>query len=201
MRDLFIKTLSSQPLYNQGRIETKINIHIPIRGDLSEYCIIVNDKIKSITNTEIDFGYTSFQIPHITLYMGYLRSEELYGELFKRLHEYSKRLHPFDITFSKPYLKKPKGNYLFLDTDQGEMIIKLKQEIKEILDDLIAPLDWDVVNEPPHLTLAYINAEQHKIEDLLKNIALPSKLNANAIEVSFCGPRGSCLGTIKSIDF
>jgi len=196
----FIDALNEQQLFNKGKTETKINIHIPIRGLLHEYCFTTNEKVKSITQTEIDFGFNSFQIPHITLYMGYLKSDILFEELFKRLYIYSKKIVSFEIELTEPYLKEPRENYLFLDTYQSEKIIKLKHEIKEVVDDLIEPLEWDVAAEPPHITLAYIKKDQAMIKELLKSLKMPPKLNATAIEVSFCGSRGSCLGSIKSIE-
>jgi len=183
-----------------GKLETKVNIHIPIRGHLSKYCFSVNDKVKSVTDTEIDFGFKSFQIPHITIYMGYLKSDAIFEELLERLYLYSSKISAFEITFTEPYLKEPKENYLFLDTYQSEKIIKLKQEVKDLIGDLIEPLEWDVVAEPPHITLAYIKRNQAAIKQLLRYFTPPPKLFANAIELSFCGPRGSCLGTIKSIE-
>ena len=68
MRNLFIKLLQDQPNQNFGNQNTKINIHIPIRGSMLGYCIEINQEIQEITSSGVDFNPKSFQIPHIPLH-------------------------------------------------------------------------------------------------------------------------------------
>jgi 2'-5' RNA ligase len=201
MRNTYIKLLEDQPKQNFGNKNTKINIHIPIRGDMLNYCIEANEEILKITNSGVDFRPDSFQIPHITLYMGFVRTHEDFKNIMEEIYSFSKELESFEIFPTKAYLKEPKKNYIFIDTEQSQRIIELKKEIKNTLNKYIEPLTWDVVNETPHITIGYIKNDFYLVDDRISNLEIGPSFWADAIEVSFGGPWGSCIGTIRTFEF
>jgi len=196
MRNIYIRLLEDQPE------NTKINIHIPIRGDMLDYCIEANREVLKVSNFDgIDFKPDSFQIPHITLYMGFVRNEADFKEIMNNVYLFSKEIEPFEILPSKAFLKGPKRNYIFIGTKQSQKIIDLKKEIKNILNKYIEPLSFDVVNEIPHITIGYIKKDFYLVEETLEKLEVGPSFWANAIEVSFCGSFGSCIGTIRTFEF
>ena len=201
MRKLFIDLLNEQPNQNFGNPNTKINIHLPIRGEMLEYCIELNKKVQELTNSGVDFSPKSFQIPHITLYMGFVRNEKDYSNMLDSVYEFSKQLEPFEIFPTFPYAKEPKNNYLFIDTEQTQKIIEIKKQLKEKVDKFIEPLNWDVVNETPHITVGYIKNNVQDINALFNETQLGPSFYADAVELSFGGPWGSCIGTIRTFEF
>lgn len=201
MRDLFIKLLQDQPSQNFGNKNTKINIHIPIRGRMLDYCIEINQEIQAITSSGIDFGPKSFQIPHITLYMGFVRNQKDFYSIMETIYSITKELKPFEISPTSPYLKAPKNNYAFIDTDRSSQIIDLKRIFKSRLDHFLEPLTWDVVGEIPHITIGYIKSKSNEVDELLSYYELGPNFYADAVEISFGGPWGSCIGTIRTFEF
>lgn len=200
MRETFIEQLSKQPQYNRGIEGTKINIHIPIRGEANRFCIEANEAVRRVTKSDIDFSPNSFHIPHITLYMGYVNSESDFDLLMKKIHELSLTIPSTKMQLTKPYLKEPKKNYLFVDTNKSNELIKLKGEVKSLCGNLVEPLDWDVVGETPHITIAYIQSGFDQVNKLLPSFNREISLDFNAIEISYCGARGSCLGAIRAFE-
>lgn len=181
--------------------KVKINIHFPIRGNISNYCIELNSQIQAICESEIDFSPKSFQIPHLTLYMGFVSSQENYFRMIEEIYLFSKGLKTMEILPTRPYLKGPLNNYVFIDTEQSVEIIDIKRELKFRLSKWIEPLDWDVANETPHITIGYIKRGIREVEKLLEIQSVVPKWIADAIEVSYCGNRGSCLGSIRTFEF
>ena len=200
MRERFIKDLSEQPNQNFGNKGTKINIHFPLRGDISNYCIRLNQEIQKITKSGIDFSPKSFQAPHLTLYMGFVHNEQNYTSILNELYNLAQEMNPSEIITRKPYLVEPKKNYIFLDTEQSFQLIDLKRTIKEKISKWMDPLSWDIVNEVPHITVAYIKDNFDEIEDLLREYPVGAEWVGDSFELSYGGPWGSCLGSIRTFE-
>lgn len=200
MKEKYIALLTSQPSLDSNLNLSKINIHLPIRGEMQKYCIGLNQRIRTITETEIDLGPSSFKIPHLSLYMGFVDTETNFNRILEVLFDYSETLEPFFVSSASAYLKEPDKNYVFLGIDQIYEINVLKQEIRDRINKHIIPLDWDIMQEVPHITLGYINSNFVEVSNLLENHPRGPSWMADALEISFCGERGSCLGTIKAFE-
>jgi 2'-5' RNA ligase len=178
----------------------KVNIHFPIRGSLHHDCIECNKKISEITKNEVSFDPTSFQIPHITLYMGFVENIGNLKLMLEATETYSRSIKPLEIQVSQPYISKPQNNWVFLDVQPSETIKTMKRDIQQTTGKYISPLSWDVVGGIPHITLGYVKHEQKIVEEMLSTAELTRTSLATAIEVSFGGARGSCLGSIKTFE-
>ena len=73
--------------------------------------------------------------------------------------------------------------------------------LKRKLNKFIEPLNWDLSKETPHITVAYLKTNFNLIATLFKDYRLGPSFYADAIEVSFGGPWGSCIGTIRTFEF
>jgi hypothetical protein len=105
---------------------------------------------------------------------------------------------PVKVSIGKPYIKKPDNNYVFSDVLPSGPILSIKKSLWKSLSSYLRPLDWDVINEPPHITLAYINENYSNIETYLAESKPLGDTVFISISVSFSGEYGTCLGTIKT---
>jgi hypothetical protein len=182
-------------------LPVKLNIHIPVRGPLLEYCVQLNAAISAIASNEISFAPDSFQVPHVTLYMGFAESEAALQGVLREAEQFARSLKTTQFEVSRPYLKDPKRQWVFLDVDSGSAFKGLKVAFKRRVEQFLVPMSWDVVGETPHITLAYLGRETQGVGAVLQSAPTAPPLEASVIEVSFGGARGSCLGSIRSFDF
>jgi len=188
----YIKTLKQQ--VNKNRM-TKINIHLPVFGKIKEHCIYLNKEVSRVTTNKIDLSNNSFMIPHITLYMGYISSTN-FDAICNILDNFVKTLEPLTLSFSSPYIKNNK-NYIFINVVEQEKLFNLKKELYTQIKPFVKDLSWDVVKEPAHITIAYIQKENSKVSKLIENYKIIEKLNTPKINISITGKKGTCLGILK----
>ena len=194
MKENFIRLLGQQQDQNQGHVGTKINIHFPLKGHISNYCIDLNREIQKIVPSGIDFSPNSYQIPHLTLYMGFVQDEESYTAIMDEIFAYSRNMRSFTIKTTKPYVKKPKGNYVFIDTEQSADLIKIKGIIRDKINRWMKPLSWDVVARGEAVWVQSEPLNFYKYVLALKACELaPSIISFRYIEY-----RGRCTRSIAS---
>ena len=148
----------------------KINVHFELPERLCDLTIDANASIRRIVTSEIDFSAQSLHKPHMTLAMGYCETELVFWKLLEFVDTFCKIHPPIETTFGKPYLKAPKRTYAFVDPDSSIDILHYKKELDKTIKALLQPLEWDVVSEPPHVTLAYIKSRHDEIEAFLLGI-------------------------------
>lgn len=181
-----------------GQFPLKINVHLELPVELLRHCINLNAKIGELTETEIDFRCPSLQKPHITLGMGYCTSAKNLQGVLCAVEHFCRNLPKVSISPQRPYLKLPKKNYLFIDLVECGEVIELKRQLDVVLVDNIIPMDWNVVEEPPHITIAYCRNPKSSLEEAVSKLSGSVGGTCESIGVSVCGPRGSCLGTLRS---
>ena len=182
------------------RFPQKINIHFPLRGQLHKLALDVNKRINDKTSTEIDFSAKSFQVPHVTIYMGFVHHIENLQMLMQQTREFFSKRNPLRVRVTAPYLKQPRRNWVFIDLVESQDFIELKSEFKQAADPYMEPLSWDVVSEPPHITVGYIKSEFDIVARELEQFAITDSFLLDAVELSFGGSRGSCLGSIRTFE-
>lgn len=200
-RDTYIKLLNEQSKQDSNLPFTKVNIHIALHGDIARYCVDLNKKVQFFTPSQVDFRPTSFQIPHLTIEMGYIKSDEEFKDLMNELHSFSNELSSFEVAPKKPYILYPKRNYIFVDIGKNELILDIKRKAKEKFKNWIIPLDWDVSKGKSHITIGYITDNFDEVEQMIAEYSNVPKWTANIMEISYTGIRGSCIGTIRSFEF
>jgi 2'-5' RNA ligase len=181
----------------------KINIHMVLRGEILDYALRCNELISSTTFNEVDFSFDSFHVPHVTFYMGFVQNKDSLTKLMQDIGNWASTTPPrLQLNFSQPYLKKPQNRWCFVDVLPVDKFIEIKKHVRMIADPYLHPLSWDVVSEPPHITVGYIKQDSQKIENKLSAFLSPQHIHANipAVGISFSGGRGCCLGTIRQYD-
>lgn len=189
----YIQTLQNIEDRSNG---TNINIHIPLQGYIKGLSIALNKQISAITDNKINFAANSFMLPHITIFIGYVKNEKDYENLCNALAQFIKNFKPFALNFTKPYIKNNE-NYVFIDIVEKEKFIQLKKQLYQAIKPFIQKVEWDILNEPPHITIGYIEKDNEKVKRLL-DIAKPNfKIKPNKINLSICGNYGTCVGILR----
>lgn len=200
MRSKFFELINQQRLQQKNSGLLKINIHIAIRGAIKNHCLNLNRLIQAETKSLIDFSESSYHKPHLTLYMGYVKKESDLKNIFIQLDRFSKKIKPFILKSKRAYIVEPENNFIFIDSNNVEKIMSLKKEIHLLTKKYFLPLSWDVLAAKPHITVGYITKDINKVRPILFNNSQEIKWSAEAIEISICGLKGSCLGTLKSFE-
>lgn len=76
----------------------------------------------------------------------------------------------------------------------------LKKQVHEATLDFLMPLEWDVSGGEPHVTIGHIMKGFGRAESILSQENKNIKSSVEAIQVSICGIRGSCLGVLKTFE-
>jgi hypothetical protein len=164
-------------------------------------CSLINSGIIQIASSEISFAYTSIQKPHVTLSMGYCENLSDFFSVIREVAFIVTNIKPANCFVGKPYIKSPDNNYIFADVEPFSTILPIKKLLWESLSRYLRPLDWDVVQEKAHITLAYIADNKEKVSQYLENISPLGETLFKDVSVSFAGKRGTCLGTIKTFHY
>jgi 2'-5' RNA ligase len=200
MRSKFLQLINQQQLFQKNNSLLKINIHIAIRGAIKNHCLNVNQLIQAETKSLIDFSENSYHKPHLTLNMGYVRKESDLKNIFIQLDKLSKNINPFLLKSKRVYIVEPENKFVFIDSNNIEKLMSLKKEVHLLTKKYLLPLSWDVLSAKPHITVAYITKDIKKIRRILISKSEEIKWPVEAIEISICGLKGSCLGTLKSFE-
>jgi hypothetical protein len=178
----------------------KVNVHFPLRGNLNRYAMRVNEAVTSAAPNEICFGPSSFQLPHITLMAGHVESEAKFVSLLNATAGAAAGLAPIEVTVGPPYGKPPRGEWVFMDVRPVVVLGEAKHTLGSALRPYLTPLSWDMKSEPPHVTVAFVHEGLIAPVEVLASFGDAVTGILDAIEVSFVGARGSCLGTIRTYE-
>lgn len=201
MKNSFIQLLNEQVSQNDNPLNTNLNIHFCLRGEIVKYCLDLNSEIQKITESQIDFRPQSFHVPHMTLVRGFVTSNSEFESFVYSLYNLAGELSPIEIICKNPYRSPKKTNYILIEIDNNQLVQSLIKNVKDKIKNCFNFFQHSSIKETAHITVAYVTDEFAKIEKLTKNYAPSPKWLANAIEISFAGLRGTCLGTIRSFEF
>jgi len=182
---------------------TKINIHFNINSELLELCERINQDINDVASGFIRFGIQSIAVPHISIFMGYINSQEQLKEIFEQTSAISKEIEPFIIDPTRLYFKSLTENssqYLFLDVLQREKIMQIKSIFNNVLIDKTDSIGWDFLGEPPHITLGCYKYLSKSIKEIVEKYHEYPKCEINRLGVSISGAKGVCLSELKSFE-
>lgn len=177
----------------------KLNVHYCLPQAVFDAVIRLNQRIMEVAPSDISFAPKSFMLPHLTIYMGFCEDNHAIESTLEYFCRFVADLHPQKVSIGQPYLKHDRRNWVFTDIEPISRLIETKRLFSTGTEDFMTSLNWDVVNEPPHVTLAYIRENHDLVEDLLKNWDGPDTAIFDTVGISFAGARGSCLGHIKTV--
>lgn len=182
---------------------TKIDVHFIVSEPLTSFCFDVNKSIKTHNVGLINMGVESIVVPHISLFMGFVDSYEMLERVFLAVDAYAKTLVPFRFDATCMYFKGVSATapqYLFIDSLQNNFLMQQKAELDIRLKDIVYPIDWNMKEERPHITVGcYRNLTQSVREIIDLYHPIPS-CRISQIGISISGKRGVCLSLLKVFD-
>jgi 2'-5' RNA ligase len=174
----------------------KINIHLTLQGSLRQLALAANKMVFIAGKSEIIFAPPSILQPHITLTMGWVDAESQFEGVKHILAECSEGLEPFFANAISLYAVAPKNTWIFMDVEPAKVIIAMKRKIHKAIHQEFRQVPWDVVNQPPHITVGYLPGGFNQEMRPLDSFDIPVSSSITAIGVSICGERGTCLGRL-----
>lgn len=199
----YLKELAEQFMNLYDELPTKVNIHFNVSSPLFDLCMKINQDINRHALGFINFGIREIAIPHISIYMGYVNSFEQLEDVIESVGKYADTHSIFQIDPVRLYFKgvsRFAPQYLFLDMLQNDFLYKQKELMFNQFANQLSPIEWDMLNETPHITLGcYKNVTGSAMKAVEKYKDFPI-CTINQIGVSLCGRRGVCLSNIKTFD-
>lgn len=199
----YFKEYTEKLLTLQNGDKTKINIHFIVSEPLTSFCFNVNQNIKKHNFGLINMGVESIVVPHISLFMGFVDSFEMLEKVFCEVYKYAQKLTPFsfdptNIYFKRLYSTEPQ--YLFIDSLQTDFLMRQKEELDNILKEIVYPLDWNMKQERPHVTVGCYKNITPSVCQIIDSYNMIPSCRISQIGVSLSGKYGVCLGLLKVFD-
>ncbi len=182
---------------------TKIDVHFIVSEPLTSFCYSVNQNIRKYNVGFINMGIEHIVIPHISLFMGYVDSFDMLERVFEAVQSYARTLKPFTFDSTSMYFKgvSPSApQYLFIDSLQNDFLVQKKKEIDICLKDLVYPIDWNMKDERPHITVGCYKNLTNPVLELVNACNIIPSCKISQIGISISGKRGVCLSLLKVID-
>lgn len=181
--------------------KTKINVFFTVTEPLNSFCHKINNEANKCVSGFWNFGNNSVYFPHISLFMGFVDSEEQLLNVFKTVSDFSKTIAPFKIDPMALYFKsvsEKSSKYLFLDFLQNDYMYEIKNTLDELLQKDVFPIGWDIKSERTHISLGCFKHLNTKINNLVESYRQFPSCEINQIGISFMGKHGVLIGTIKT---
>jgi hypothetical protein len=180
-----------------GLYPRRININLALDAALEEHVRGTNRAVVKFGFDDICFDSPKLHIPHATLLMGVIQSEEDLGTLVNLCAAFSTTVNRLSYTVSPPHWNRPGGSYLFLSTLPDERFAQLRFDLYRLLNTL---LDYDEFGGPEdesHITVAY--ASSTKLELSMLPLGGHHALCVSSkVRVCDTGLRGACTSTLWS---
>jgi hypothetical protein len=170
----------------------KININLELSNEVKDFCIAINQYIVNEGFNEINFQGFQQQLPHITLLMGEIKTQDDYLNLIRICNLFSQKCKTIEV--SMPYWKKPLEKFVFVDVLPLEEFTKLRLELYEDVKELIKCSAHGGPSSETHITVGY--ADSIDAKDLDLNIISLSSFErlgvASSVRICRAGVHGTC---------
>lgn len=183
--------------------KTKIDVHFIVSEPLTSFCLELNKKIGKHNNGFINMNVESIIVPHISLFMGFVDNYEMLEQVFSSVYSYAKKLSPFTFDSTRMYFKgvSPSApQYLFIDSLQNDFLMQQKTEMNNLLKNLVYPLNWNMQDERPHVTVGCYKNITSSIYDIVDAYNIIPSCKISQIGISISGKHGVCLALLKVFD-
>jgi 2'-5' RNA ligase len=170
----------------------RLNIHLALDEQTTQFCLQVNTNIRRITNSAIVFSNTSPMIPHITLVMGDCVPSQTFEAVTKATETLVQKMKPLTLKLDQPHISPLKGRFVLCNIQEDSALTALRMMMREGI--LGTYLTTPYACPPsPHITLAHIYRRQEKVHSYLKSINELPQVVCSHIEISHVRPLGVCI--------
>jgi hypothetical protein len=173
---------------------SKININLGLSNEVNDFCIAINQYIVSKGFNEINFQGDQHHLPHITLLMGEIKTENDYMSLIHICNLFSQKCKAINYEVSMPYWKKPLEKFVFVDVLPLEEFTKFRLDLYEDVKELIKCSTYGGPNSETHITVGYADSTEAKDLDLdIINSSSYGRLGvASSVRICKAGVHGTC---------
>lgn len=188
------------------RLVGELDLRFPLRTNIScvlspailEHVRLLNTIIVTNGFQEIDFSGSPAPIPHMTLLMGEVDDLSGLEAMMAALRRFAVDLAPIKYEITKPYLRVPSRNFIFVDAVPQKAFRGLRFSLHELLSEYI---DCELYGGPEnvsHITLGYAHGAYPGVDKLVQ--ATQSVIGvADTLQVAETGKRGTCQRLIAKI--
>src|SRR6266550_1163447 len=108
----------------------RLNIHLALDEQTTQFCLQVNADIRRITNSAIVFSNKSPMIPHITLVMGDLVPSQTFEALSKATKTLAQKVKPLTLKLDPPHISPLKGRFVLCDIQEDSALTELRMMMR-----------------------------------------------------------------------
>ncbi len=110
----------------------RLNIHLALDEQTTQFCLQVNANIRRITNSAIVFSNTSPMIPHITLVMGDCVPSQTFEALTKATETLVQKMKPLTLKLDQPHISPLKGRFVLCNIQEDSALTALRMMIGDV---------------------------------------------------------------------
>jgi hypothetical protein len=175
----------------------RINVSFAITGPVLGHVAKLNRLLVDHGHTTIAFDGPAAVIPHLTLLMGAVGSEDAFESLCARIEAFCSGRPPIRYRVGLPYRSAPSGRFLFVDVVPQEPFRKLRVELFRELAPLLSCGRHGGPLTTSHVTIGYATAGRPSAT-LLQGVPSPRSSTAATIQVCQVGKRGTCIRRLRT---
>jgi len=182
----------SDALSNYMEFPLRVNISFMLCETIHAHVLSLNRLVVDAGYNEICFSGPDAVMPHITLLMGEVDTEDEYDLLAEELRVLAETMYPIQYRIGRPYLRQPSQHFIFVDVHPER---KFRDYRVEMHADLGRYIECDHHGGPhnvSHITIGYCPIVYPGLQELVrKSNRLPGI--ADTIQLSVAGKRGTCV--------
>lgn len=172
----------------------KINIHFAFAPESVAMLRAMNARLRTFTSSLIVFDETSPHIPHVSLLMGTLKTDEDLAVIANATEATARRYRRRHLILRRPYLENVRNHYVFCDVANEAAVVDVRDCLRDVLLSYLSV--QDDYAEVPHVTLAHVGIDHPSIEPILGGFPDERQVTVVGIEISDTGPKGTCINPL-----
>jgi 2'-5' RNA ligase len=176
----------------------KINVHFAFAPDTVAALRRMNAQLRAFTPSLIVFDEASPHIPHVSLQMGTMNTDDDLAVVAAAVEAVARRHSRRDLVLLRPYLENVRNHYVFCDVANAEAVVDVRQELERALGEYLAV--QDDYAEIPHVTVAHVDVDHSSIAPMLAQFPNYQNATVSVIEISDTGPKGTCVNPLYSYE-
>lgn len=180
--------------------KVKFDVFFVIPEPLNSFCYKINQKINKCNLGFINFSANSIAIPHISVLMGFVNSEQMLLHVLEVISEFSNTISPFVLDPTNLYFKsvnESSSKYLFIDFLQNDFLVKQKHILDKKLCNEIIPIGWNMKEERAHISVGCFKHLTPTMKELVDSYKQMPSCEITQLGISLVGKHGVALSCMK----
>ena len=176
----------------------KININLPVTGEVLGKCLAINEAVRVRIGTVILFGPTGNSSPHVTLLMGEV-AEGHVAQVQEKVHGIISELpRPLAVRFGAPYREIVTGRYIFSDVVVPGEVRRWRSQLQAVVSEYFFSTAR-MTEDELHLTLGVLEEADAQIDGYLASLPALGQSVISGVDISVAGAKGAKLDLIEHL--